>query len=339
MKGKLFLCAALGVFALGLFGQIAFGQTIIRRQDFDANQTWGAFTESGTSVITANGTIAGTTNPGAATYGAASASNTTQIPNNDANSVAKGTQNGNLVLTSPNIPVADFQAGANDLYISFRIAAIGLANNAGLDQTDTIAVRISLDNGPFSEEAIVRGNNNAAWNYNVTGAPTVVYDGNNTVEAAKLFTPVAGSTNDPASVTKLTIVIPDAVLNTLTTGVRIRVELTNNNANELWLVDDFIAYIAAATAAPVSVGGRVTTADGRGIGRATVVAVGQDGIERRVLTGPFGYYRFEDLPAGQTFVIQVRHKRYDFEPRALSAVESLADFDFTPLETGFKQFE
>lgn len=310
--------------------QAIFGQTIVRRQDFDGapNNTWGAFAETGSSMITGNGAVSGTTNPANATYGAGSANNTTQIPNNDAASTGKGTENGNLILTSPNIPPSDF-AGNVDLYISFRIAAIGRTATQGMDVGDTVAVRFSLDNAPFTNEAIVRGDTSAAWNYTVTGEPIVNYDGNGTVEAGKIFQPVSSSTNDTNSVTKLTIRIPDAVLNSLSIGVRIRVELTSD-ANELWVVDDFIAYTSIVTAAQVSVGGRVSTPDGQGIPGATVIVITPSGQSRRAITNPFGYYRFDDLQAGAAYVLEVRHKQYAFAPRGWLADQTREDFDFTP---------
>lgn len=313
-----------------LLSQAIFGQTIVRRQDFDGapNNTWGAFNEGGSSMVTANGAVAGTTNPANATYGSTSAANTTAIPNNDPASIGKGTENGNLVLTSPNIPPADF-AGNVDLYISFRIAAIGRTATQGMDAGDTVAVRISLDNAAFSEEAIVRGDTGAAWNYTVTGAPLINYDGNGAVEAGKIFQAVGGSTNDTNSTTKLTIRIPDAFLNSLTIGVRIRVELTSDT-NELWVVDDFIAYTSVVTAAQVSVGGRVSTPDGQGIPRATVIITTPGGQTRQAITNPFGYYRFDDLPSGEAYVLAVRHKQYTFAPRTWLAAETREDFDFTP---------
>lgn len=66
------------------------------------------------------------------------------------------------------------------------------------------------------------------------------------------------------------------------------------------------------TAAFVSVGGRVTTAAGRGLRNARVTLIGANGETRTVLTGTFGYYRFVDVPAGGTYVFSVSAKRYTF---------------------------
>jgi subtilisin-like proprotein convertase family protein len=67
------------------------------------------------------------------------------------------------------------------------------------------------------------------------------------------------------------------------------------------------------TAGPADLGGRVTTADGRPIKNARVTASG-GGLAQpvSVLTNQFGKFRFDDLPSGQTYVIEVNSKRYTF---------------------------
>jgi hypothetical protein len=84
------------------------------------------------------------------------------------------------------------------------------------------------------------------------------------------------------------------------------------------------------TAANVSVGGRVLTADGMGISRSTVTLTNSAGISRNAITSSFGYYKFEDIPAGETYVLTVSNKRYLFadSPRVVNIQENLADVDF-----------
>lgn len=57
----------------------------------------------------------------------------------------------------------------------------------------------------------------------------------------------------------------------------------------------------------------------------------QNGGVRAALTGPFGYYRFDDVEAGQTAVLSVSAKRYVFAnpTRVLNIQDELADIDFT----------
>jgi len=85
------------------------------------------------------------------------------------------------------------------------------------------------------------------------------------------------------------------------------------------------------TASGVTMAGRVTTADGRGIRNAQVVVTG-DGLSeaRTATTGSFGYFSFDGLTAGQTYVVTVNSQRYTFSvpSRVISLVDNLANVDF-----------
>lgn len=84
------------------------------------------------------------------------------------------------------------------------------------------------------------------------------------------------------------------------------------------------------TAAMLSAGGRVLTADGRGISGAFVTVTETNGQTRVAMTNPFGYYRFENIPAGATCVFSVRSKRYTFAESSLvrSVNEDAGDINF-----------
>jgi uncharacterized repeat protein (TIGR01451 family) len=70
--------------------------------------------------------------------------------------------------------------------------------------------------------------------------------------------------------------------------------------------------VIAPSAASVTVSGRVLTQRGRGIRNVLVRLVDESGQHRTVLTSTFGYYRFADIPAGQTYTISVSGKKYSF---------------------------
>ncbi len=91
--------------------------------------------------------------------------------------------------------------------------------------------------------------------------------------------------------------------------------------------------VLGVTAASVSVGGRVLTAEGRGIGRTTVVMTDGNGNIRKTITNAFGYYRFDQVTAGQNVVVSVSSKRYQFgnEAQTLFAAEDFSDLNFTAL--------
>lgn len=51
-------------------------------------------------------------------------------------------------------------------------------------------------------------------------------------------------------------------------------------------------------------------------------------------TNPFVYYKFDEVPAGETYIISVNHKKYQFSPstRVLNVLEDLSDVNFTANE-------
>ncbi len=84
------------------------------------------------------------------------------------------------------------------------------------------------------------------------------------------------------------------------------------------------------TAAGVSLSGRVTDAEGRGIRNATITIEGGGLTEPRIVaTGSMGYYNVEDLTVG-TYIVTVQAKRHSFAnpTRALSMSDNVGDFDF-----------
>jgi len=89
-----------------------------------------------------------------------------------------------------------------------------------------------------------------------------------------------------------------------------------------------IAFLLAPSAAGVSISGRVMTANGSGLRSAIVRVTDQQGETRSAITSSFGYYRFDDVTAGGTYVISVTSKRYQFAPQVISVSDELTDLDF-----------
>lgn len=85
---------------------------------------------------------------------------------------------------------------------------------------------------------------------------------------------------------------------------------------------------AAPTAASVAVSGRVLTPDGRGLTNALVNLTDSNGNSRTAMTGSFGYYLFEDVEAGQMYIITVSSKRYRFASQFVNVVEDMSDLNF-----------
>lgn len=89
-------------------------------------------------------------------------------------------------------------------------------------------------------------------------------------------------------------------------------------------------FFVAPSAAGATVSGRVTLAAGNGIRNVRVALVEADGTLHVTKTSSFGYYRFEDIPAGQTVIVSLASKRYIFNPstRVVTLNDDLGDFDW-----------
>ena len=84
------------------------------------------------------------------------------------------------------------------------------------------------------------------------------------------------------------------------------------------------------TAASVSVSGRILNGQ-RGISRAIVQMTDQNGNVRMAKTNQFGYYRFDDVEVGQTYVVNIYSKRYRFTSQVLNLTEEVSNLDFRSL--------
>lgn len=84
------------------------------------------------------------------------------------------------------------------------------------------------------------------------------------------------------------------------------------------------------TGANVSVSGRVMTAGNQGIRNAIVSLTDSAGNMRQVHSSSLGYYRFDDVTAGETYVLSIRSKRYTFEnpSRIVMIFDDVTDGDF-----------
>lgn len=86
--------------------------------------------------------------------------------------------------------------------------------------------------------------------------------------------------------------------------------------------------VQAPTAANVSVSGRVMTENGTGLRNAIVILTYSNGQTRTAHTGTFGYYRFDDIAAGQTIVVSVISKRFTFTPQVVNITDNINELNF-----------
>ncbi len=92
--------------------------------------------------------------------------------------------------------------------------------------------------------------------------------------------------------------------------------------------DNLRFVILGPTAAEVAVAGRVSDGYGRGISLASVLITDLQGNSQMVRTSSFGYFTFEGVRAGQSYLISVMHKRYAFDPQVVDVSDSVSGISF-----------
>jgi hypothetical protein len=102
---------------------------------------------------------------------------------------------------------------------------------------------------------------------------------------------------------------------------------TQSNAGSFGVHGGFWQSFFTPTAALVSVGGRVVTADGRGLRGVRVTLIDVGGTMRTSISSDFGYYCFDDVEVGRTYLISASSKQYTFAARAVTINDAIMDFD------------
>lgn len=323
-----------------LSAHITFGQTIIRRYDWDANTSLGSPTEtvtqtpsggtcpysgangSASGIVPAqqnDGTAAGTVLPVGATYGVNSAADATLATAGIVNNVAGNGYfiiGGTSTCTQPRrIVQIVFPAMAGTLFvpttpvkISFRSIALALdsaTSGSGTDQTDFVRMDVSLDNGAtFSNEIGLGGNANTQMDYDPATTHSTTWTGANPANIN------LATTASPKSRAELTI--PAGTI-TAASQVVLRFVFQSNRGDEFVGLDDIIVSQFVPTASQGSIRGRVINQSGRGISRVAVSALNiNTGETFWGRTNPFGYYQINDLQIGDFFIVQAQSKVYQF---------------------------
>lgn len=79
----------------------------------------------------------------------------------------------------------------------------------------------------------------------------------------------------------------------------------------------------------MQVSGVVTDAYGRAVSKASVVLTDTAGNSVRTMTSTFGYFRFDEVESGQTYVITATAKRYTFRPQTVAVTDEVTDLRIT----------
>jgi hypothetical protein len=94
--------------------------------------------------------------------------------------------------------------------------------------------------------------------------------------------------------------------------------------------DAAAVVLAPPTAASVTVAGRIVSGKNTGISKAYVYLTNSRGETRIVQTSAFGYYKFDEVSAGETYIISVFHRLYQFQSQSITVNEAVENVDFAP---------
>jgi hypothetical protein len=92
------------------------------------------------------------------------------------------------------------------------------------------------------------------------------------------------------------------------------------------------------TAAGAVLSGRVTDIYGRGIrGLSVYLYDPQEGQTRITRTNSFGFYNFDEVATGRTYILEVVGKRWNFvnAARTVTPTDNVAGLDFVATERGY----
>ncbi len=196
------------------------------------------------------------------------------------------------------------------------------------DNGDGTVLEIKIGNGSY-QDIIAAGGSFVSGGY--TGTITASSGTPLSGRPAWIFT--GGASN--------TIINLPASANGQTIGIKWRTASDSNDGGFGFITIDNVQVVSGQlqngnyqcssvpTAASVSVGGRVFSGKGRGVANARVTLTDTNGATRLALTNAFGYYRFETVAAGETYIFMATHKRYQFPTQVVSVTEELTELNFT----------
>lgn len=232
---------------------------------------------------------------------------------------------GRTEMITPYFPVS-----ASGAQMTFR-NAFNLEDSPGNPDMgyDGMVLEISIMGSPF-QDIVAAGGSFVTGGYN----KTISSEFDSPLSGRMAWSGISGGTETAPQFMTTTVNLPPTANGK---AVRVRwVVATDNKADAAgssgaW-IDSIIGGPCSLTAAGVDVSGRIVTADGRGLRNATVKLSDSSGAARVVTTGSFGYYRFEDVEVGRTYVISVASRRYRFAARLVNVADTLADINFIALE-------
>ena len=190
---------------------------------------------------------------------------------------------------------------------------------------DGMVLEISVNGAPFADiiaagGSFVTGGYNATIS-NATGSP---------IGGRMAWSGLSGGTTAVPAYITTTVNLPPSSVNQL---VKFRWLVASDSSivaagDQGARIDSIVGTACPTTAAGVEVSGRVMTPAGYGLVNATVLISDGAGATRTARTSSFGYYRFEGVQAGHTYIVRVESRHYIFDPQVILVVDNIADLDF-----------
>ena len=189
-----------------------------------------------------------------------------------------------------------------------------------------MVLEISINGMPFND-IVAAGGTFVAGGYNSTmsnanGSP---------IGGRMAWSGLSGGTTATPAYITTTVNLPPSATNQF---VKLRWLVASDNGvvapgNQGARIDSIIGTACPPTAAGVSISGRVSSPYNQGLVNATVVISDENGIVQTARTSSFGYYRFDGIEVGRTYLVRVESRLYAFDPQVITLVDNLADLDFT----------
>ena len=85
------------------------------------------------------------------------------------------------------------------------------------------------------------------------------------------------------------------------------------------------------TASSATIEGVISDKSGGGVGNVVIYLSSMDGVlNSRAITNPYGYYKFVEIPAGNSYVLTLTAKGYTFSPAStvINVNDNIVDLNF-----------
>lgn len=321
------LAGSIAVFGILFVAAPAFGQVSITTLGVPYTQNFDTLPTSGSATFTNNSTIPGW-------FHARTGTGTTIVANNGSSNA------GNLYSygTGTDADRALGSLGSGNAAIGSMFWGVRLQNNSGstITSLDITYTGEQWRNSAAAAQTI-------SFSY-LVGAPTVVGDlaefqtAGTVVPSLDFTTPITGGAasaldgNLAANRTVITFAITGLNIPNGTEVMLRWSDPDHTGADHGISIDDFSVTPRATTSALATVAGRVVSANGRPISNAAVtISGGGMQVPMTVSTGHFGYYSFEGLATGQSYIVTVGAKRHTFAnpARVVNVQDDVVDTNFT----------